>query len=362
MKGAISAESRGQKLGGFFNVCQIPRLQANPPAERRPHFRVHADAHSNSPIDRRNILLSLTASIGAFAALTPDATAASFLKEKGGKGVLADREDELYQLRVEKETAAKEDLEKEVRETQLGKFCATPFGVDVVGITEVVALIGALVGGVAARQRKMEVEKLNESLRKINMSLRQQARAGIVYAPGLRYAPPADADQEDTTATIPPPQPSAFQGGDSPLEVGQQPAQPIPIALASLDDEYMTADQKQCRDALRTGKSFLKDKNGAAAMVRFEKALMLSKGMQDFIQERRAMRGLAASARLQGQFRMAISHLERVLEISSEINDHIGDADAFGTIADVYTEMGEFEKAAEFYDKYIAQMNQDGPV
>ncbi len=28
-----------------------------------------------------------------------------------------------------------------------GRLCATPFGVDVVGITEVVALTGALVGG-----------------------------------------------------------------------------------------------------------------------------------------------------------------------------------------------------------------------
>lgn len=51
-----------------------------------------------------------------------------------------------------------------------------------------------------------------------------------------------------------------------------------------------------------------------------------------------------------------------MLAISSEINDHIGDADAFGTIADVYTEMGNFERAAEYYDKYIAQMNTDGPV
>ena len=41
----------------------------------------------------------------------------------------------------------------------------------------------------AARQRKAELERLNEQLRKINMSLRQQARAGTVYAPGLNYAP-----------------------------------------------------------------------------------------------------------------------------------------------------------------------------
>lgn len=69
--------------------------------------------------------------------------------------------------------------------TQIGKLCATPFGIDIVGITEFVALVGALVGGITARQRKAELERLNEQLRKINVSLRQQARAGTVYAPGM---------------------------------------------------------------------------------------------------------------------------------------------------------------------------------
>jgi hypothetical protein len=45
--------------------------------------------------------------------------------------------------------------------------------------------------GVTARQRKDELERLNEQLRKINMSLRQQARAGTLYAPGLTYVPPS---------------------------------------------------------------------------------------------------------------------------------------------------------------------------
>ena len=43
--------------------------------------------------------------------------------------------------------------------------------------------------GVIARQRKNEVEELNERLRKINLSLRQQARVSTMYAPGLTYAP-----------------------------------------------------------------------------------------------------------------------------------------------------------------------------
>ena len=55
--------------------------------------------------------------------------------------------------------------------------------------------------GVIARQRKNEVEELNERLRKINLSLRQQARVSTMYAPGLTYAPrdvdsaPSDSEQ-----------------------------------------------------------------------------------------------------------------------------------------------------------------------
>jgi tetratricopeptide (TPR) repeat protein len=97
-------------------------------------------------------------------------------------------------------------------------------------------------------------------------------------------------------------------------------------------------------------------------MVRFEKALMLSKALQDRVQERRAMRGLAAAARLQGQHRAAIRHLERVLEISQAMGEYTGDADAYGTIADCYTELGDFEAAAANYDRYINVMNRDGPV
>jgi hypothetical protein len=54
---------------------------------------------------------------------------------------------------------------------------------------------------------------------------------------------------------------------------------------------------------------------------------------KDRVKERRATRGLAACARKQGQLRQAVKHLERVLYISREIRDFVGDADAYGTIA-----------------------------
>ena len=65
---------------------------------------------------------------------------------------------------------------------------------------------------------------------------------------------------------------------------------------------------------------------------------------------------------MQGQQQTAIIHLKRVLEISDEMGDHVGDADAYGTIADIYTDLGDFDKAAEFYDVYISTMNSEGPV
>jgi hypothetical protein len=45
----------------------------------------------------------------------------------------------------------------------------------------------------------------------------------------------------------------------------------------------------------------LRAEQGASAIVRFEKALVLAKLLGNKVQERRAVRGLAASARLQRQ-------------------------------------------------------------
>ena len=51
----------------------------------------------------------------------------------------------------------------------------------------------------------------------------------------------------------------------------------------------------------RLARRLLKDRHGAPAMVRFEKALMLAKFLGNKVQERRAVRGLAAAARIQAR-------------------------------------------------------------
>lgn len=62
----------------------------------------------------------------------------------------------------------------------------------------------------------------------------------------------------------------------------------------------------------------------------------------------------------QGNNPNAIKYLKQVLEISAQMKEYTGDADAYGSIADIYADMGEFEKAATFYDSYINKMQEDG--
>lgn len=241
--------------------------------------------------------------------------------------------------------------------------------------------------GFSARQRKDEVERLNEQLRKINLSLRQQAKAGTIYAPGLNYAPPPTFKKSEggTYAVIEPQQTQPAQKVssntglkavprvDSLLECMQEHdslaarlpfihiccqmkltttkcqlmferllatetglasvapfsaiksffaqdlscpgtgnhkisclqeslsrmAPSLGSLMGTIDEDDLPAEQQQCLMALRDGKRLLKEKQGASAMVRFEKALMLAKSTGEKIYERRATRGLAAAARLQ---------------------------------------------------------------
>jgi len=398
------------------------------------------------PRPSRRALLAAAAALATAGPRPSPASAAPepFLKRSGGRGFLAEEEAALVSLRNDIEGQALRELAREVAYVERevdnskavsGKLCATPFGVDVVGISEAVALVGALVGGVTARNRKNEVERLNEQLRKINVSLRQQARSGTVYAPGLSYAPPPAGSAGAAAAAAAaaarggaefevsgpggaragvlvaaPPAPSALAAGPvldaptvvtdasaaaagaaaeaaappaaAPAAAAAAPAAPAPFSpwappptgqqqqqqqqqqaggpgaatIFSMDDDDLSSDQGQCRDALRAGKRLLKEGNGSAAMVRFEKALLLSRALADGVQQRRAVRGLAAAARLQGQHRAAIGHLERVLELSTEMGEYTGDADAYGALGDALIDLGEFERAAEMYDKYIASM------
>lgn len=48
-----------------------------------------------------------------------------------------------------------------------------------------------------------------------------------------------------------------------------------------------------------------------------------------------------------------------VLKISEREGEDSGSTEAYGAIADCYTELGELERAGKFYDKYIARLESD---
>ncbi|KAJ0537223.1 putative tetratricopeptide-like helical domain superfamily [Helianthus annuus] len=183
-----------------------------------------------------------------------------------------------------------------------------------------VALIGATVGGLVARQRKAELLRLNEQLRQINAALKRQAKIES-YAPALSYAPAATR---------------------------------VP------DDQVLVDPRKQeLISHLKNGKNFLRNQNPEKAYTEFKIALELARNLKDPIEEKKAARGLGASLQRQGKHKEAIKYHSMVLSISEREDEDSGNTEAFGAIADCYTEIGDLEKAATFYDQYIARLQAD---
>ena len=104
-----------------------------------------------------------------------------------------------------------------------------------------------------ARQRRGELERLNEQLRQINAALRRQAKIES-YAPTLSYAP---------------------IGGRIP------------------ENEVIVDSRKQeLISRLKAGKNFLRNQEPDKAFVEFKTALELAQNLKDAIEEKKAARGL----------------------------------------------------------------------
>ncbi|KAB2609953.1 protein FLUORESCENT IN BLUE LIGHT [Pyrus ussuriensis x Pyrus communis] len=197
-----------------------------------------------------------------------------------------------------------------------------------------VALVGATVGGLVARQRKGELQRVNEQLRQINQSLRRQAKIES-YAPSLSYSP---------------------------------------IGAKILPESEVIVDPRKHEmiSRLKAGKNFLRNQETEKALDEFKTALELAQSMKDPIEEKKAARGLASedsiddvqqfqlsSLQRLGKYRDAIKYHSMVLDISEREGEDSGNTEAYGAIADCYTELGDLERAGKFYDNYIARLESD---
>ncbi|KAM0865921.1 hypothetical protein ACQ4PT_042970 [Festuca glaucescens] len=179
-----------------------------------------------------------------------------------------------------------------------------------------VALIGAAVGGLLARQRKEELKRLNNQLRQINTALRRQAQIES-FAPGLTYAP---------------------------------------VGRATETEVIVDPRKQQLVVNLKNGKNYMRNQDLDKAVTEFRIALELAESIGDRFEEKKAARGLGASLQRLGQYKEAMSWYYKVLELSKETGEDSGCTEAYGAIADCYAELGDLERAAKLYDKYISRL------
>ncbi|KAG6485637.1 hypothetical protein ZIOFF_054200 [Zingiber officinale] len=179
-----------------------------------------------------------------------------------------------------------------------------------------IAVIGATVSGLLARTRKDELKRLNSQLRQINEALRRQAKIEA-YAPGLSYAP---------------------------------------VGRIKETEIIVDPEKQQLLTILRTGKNFLRNQDPKKAFILFKEAFDLAQSLEDHAEEKKAARGLGASLQRQGKYMEAIKYYSKVIEISKLTGENSDITEAYGAIADCYTELGDLERAAKFYDKYIARL------
>ncbi|TVU29507.1 hypothetical protein EJB05_21075 [Eragrostis curvula] len=179
-----------------------------------------------------------------------------------------------------------------------------------------VALIGAAIGGLLARQRKEELKRLNNQLRQINTALRRQAQIES-FAPGLTYAP---------------------------------------VGRKTENDVIVDPRKQQFVTNLRNGKNYLRNQDLDKAVMEFRTALDLAESIGDRFEEKKAARGLGASLQRLGKYREAMRYYYKVLELSKVTGEDSGCTEAYGAIADCYAELGDLDQAAKVYDKYISRL------
>ena len=287
---------------------------------------------------------------------------------------LRDEEAKLKALRFEREAERVREineiraLEEQKARAQVANgntLCVTPFGVDIVGISQTVALVGAIGAGLTSNARKAEIAELNEKLRAVNSTLRAQirqpspasAQASGVYQDG-GVAVDRSSSRETTNDGM------SNNADDVMNDVAFESTSSSGGLMDSMDLEESpaSATDAELSGALRDGRALLKEGTEPAfrrSLELFEKALTLARMIGDTTQTRRATRGLAASKRGLGDRKGAVAHLKEVLEMRRTVGDAAGDTDALGAIADIYTELGDLENAGKYYDLYLDALNNE---
>ncbi|GMH44019.1 hypothetical protein BSKO_11953 [Bryopsis sp. KO-2023] len=204
-----------------------------------------------------------------------------------------------------------------------------------------IALVGAIVGGVLARGRRVQLEKMNVKLREVNSELRKRRDQDT-------HVCEADAEAE------------AMKSYKAALEMAMDaPAAAHPIEGYGREGYSLAQARREFSLSLQDGKGALLRNNGMEAMAFTKRALELAQDIKDRRAQRSVFKVQAQAYKLLGESQKALQCLNKSLQISKELDEQYGNVDVYGEMADIHADMGDFETAAEYYDKCIEAIQTD---
>ncbi|KAK9842212.1 hypothetical protein WJX81_000803 [Elliptochloris bilobata] len=207
---------------------------------------------------------------------------------------------------------------------------------------QAVALLGCLVTGTLARKRRMKVDALNSRLRQINTELRRRTSLEELVCA-------ADSEVEAVIAYR-----NALENA-----LGQ-PAAAHPVEGYGASNLSLAQARRALSGLLHEGKQALRAKDVSAALLAAEQAEMIAQELADKRAERAVLRLLARVQRERGDLRASLAALERCLAVSANFADE-SPVDVLGAIADAHADLGDLERAGEYYDKCIAAIQEESP-
>ncbi|MBS0648393.1 MAG: tetratricopeptide repeat protein [Verrucomicrobia bacterium] len=89
------------------------------------------------------------------------------------------------------------------------------------------------------------------------------------------------------------------------------------------------------------------------AIEHHEKSLQIAQELGDRAGEGRAYGNLGDVYHSLGEYRKAIEHHEKSLQIAQELGNRAGEGRAYGNLGNVYQSQGEYYKALEYLEKYL---------
>lgn len=206
-------------------------------------------------------------------------------------------------------------------------------------VLQAVALLGSIVTGVLARQRRKQLEVTNRKLRKIAAELWQQ-RETLKFeseeAEGDRLGLEARRTSLET----------ALRGPSAAHPTEEYGSLRSSLARARRQVDLVVEESKV---ALREAES---RQVVRGVLNNLEEASQTANDIKDVPLQRSVLRLQARAFQQLGAWSSALEKLHQIVDLGrGEMDEGGDDADTLGALGDVYTEMGDLERAAQYYDE-----------